>query len=284
MMKNQEVWFSNPLFMNDLEEVRFGINEGARFFLTLENIGTAAQSKHRLDLLHQAFNHYYKMLDDEGAFDIYVFCLSEHQRENFDGLLSMWRGYGGQGNGAAIVFDTAKITLKQPSPLQLAKVQYGSQEERRNQLVAILNEWCGILQTLNLPDDQLYIAAHMAFTAIKFFALTSKHIGFLEENEWRIIYLPEYDNNNYLKDSLSYHIPAQGVEPKLKFKVLPVDGKDFPRTDLVALIDRIILGPSVSSKLALMSVKRMLTQFNRAALADHVFASSIPLRPVQHSR
>ena len=51
-MKNQEVWFSNPLFMNDLEEVRFGINEGARFFLTLENIGTAAQSKHRLDLLY----------------------------------------------------------------------------------------------------------------------------------------------------------------------------------------------------------------------------------------
>jgi hypothetical protein len=29
MLRNNEVWFSNPLFMNDMEEVRFGINAGA---------------------------------------------------------------------------------------------------------------------------------------------------------------------------------------------------------------------------------------------------------------
>ena len=284
MMKEQEVWFSNPLFMNDLEEVRFGINEGVRLFLSHEDISAAAGSKSRLDLLHHAFNHYFKMLDDEGAFDIYVFCLSEHRRENYDGLLSMWRGYGGHGNGAAIIFDTARLSLVQGSPLQLAKVYYGSQEQRRDQLLTILKEWCKILEVSQIQDERLYAAAYMAFNAIKIFALTSKHDGFLEENEWQIIYLPEYDTASHLKDSLSYHIPSQGVEPKLKFKVEPVVRKDFPKIELTSLIERIILGPSVSSKLALMSVKRMLTQFNRAALVDHVFASSIPLRPMQHSR
>jgi hypothetical protein len=29
ILRNDEVWVSNPLFMNDVEEVRFGINAGA---------------------------------------------------------------------------------------------------------------------------------------------------------------------------------------------------------------------------------------------------------------
>jgi len=33
IIRDEEIWFSNPLFMNDLEEVRFGIYNGAsRFF------------------------------------------------------------------------------------------------------------------------------------------------------------------------------------------------------------------------------------------------------------
>lgn len=267
--------------MNDLEEVKFGMNEGARLFLSLDNMTEAAGTQDRVDILHNTFNHYFKMMDEDSAFDIYIFCLTEHARTNHDGLLSMWRGYGGHGNGAAIVFDTAKISLEPPSPLQLAKVQYGSQDERRNQLLQMLGEWREIVAASDIPDNLLYAAAHMAFTAIKLFALTSKHDGFSEENEWRVIYLPEYDQNNSLKDSLSYYIPSYGIEPKLKLKVLPEEGKDFPKTDLVSLVDRIILGPSVSSRLAIMSTERMLRQANRNELVDRVFASSIPLRPMQ---
>ena len=32
ILKRQEVWLSNPLFMNDLEELRFGIIEGTALF------------------------------------------------------------------------------------------------------------------------------------------------------------------------------------------------------------------------------------------------------------
>src|ERR1700720_1028320 len=34
MLRSNEIWLSNPLFMNDMEEVRFGINAGANLFLT----------------------------------------------------------------------------------------------------------------------------------------------------------------------------------------------------------------------------------------------------------
>ena len=30
ILRSNEIWFSNPLFMNDVEEVRFGINAGAK--------------------------------------------------------------------------------------------------------------------------------------------------------------------------------------------------------------------------------------------------------------
>jgi len=39
-----------------------------------------------------------------------VFCLCEHTPGDTDGKLSMWREYGSKGNGAALVFNTARIS------------------------------------------------------------------------------------------------------------------------------------------------------------------------------
>jgi hypothetical protein len=36
ILQSNEIWFSNPLFMNDLQEVRFGLNEGTRLFSNAE--------------------------------------------------------------------------------------------------------------------------------------------------------------------------------------------------------------------------------------------------------
>jgi hypothetical protein len=106
IMKKDEIWFSNPLFMNDLEEIRFGVHQGARLFSQSKTVAEACGTPGRAQILENAFFHYYTQFDQEHAFDTYVFCLSEHDPANTDGLLSMWRGYGGQGNGAALVFNT----------------------------------------------------------------------------------------------------------------------------------------------------------------------------------
>jgi hypothetical protein len=58
-----------------------------------------------------------------------LFCLSEHAKDDTDGRLSMWRGYGGNGNGAAIVFDTAKIAAREESPLVIAHVHDGTAQD-----------------------------------------------------------------------------------------------------------------------------------------------------------
>ena len=38
ILKNGEVWFSNPLFMNDLQEMKSGLNEGMKLFSNIETL------------------------------------------------------------------------------------------------------------------------------------------------------------------------------------------------------------------------------------------------------
>ena len=102
IVSSEEVWFSNPLFMNDLEELRFGMNEGARVFRENDSLKAACDRIGKYELLIDSFNSMFHEYATEYAFDTYVFCLSEHPPENTDGVLSMWRGYGANGGGVPL--------------------------------------------------------------------------------------------------------------------------------------------------------------------------------------
>lgn len=116
------------------------------------------------------------------------------------------------------------------------------------------------------------------------FGLSHKHYGFSEEQEWRVIYLAEFDSQGLLKDRLSYDIGTQGVEPKLKFKLVPGSAGEWPKQGIDTLLHRIILGPSVSSHLARLAVYRMLDNLGKGEFKDRVVASTIPLRPSHPGR
>jgi hypothetical protein len=61
-----------------------------------------------------------------------------------------------------------------------------------------------LLARANIPDEKLYVAAHALFERIKIFALFSKHRGFIEEREWRIVYLPDRDREKKLQPTISH--------------------------------------------------------------------------------
>ena len=222
------------------------------------------------------------MFDTEGALDVYVFCFSEHERNNTDGILAMWRGYGSHGNGAALIFD-AGVRLDTPDepaiPFLMLPVKYGTHEQREKILDDILNRWSEIAHSVTLPDELLYVAAYSFFHALKIFALTTKHDGFREEKEWRLIYIPEIDSKKLLMPHLSYAIGVRGVEPKLKFNLKAVADRLKLAEQLKDTLVQIILGPTVSSHLSVLATKRMLEKINKPELCDRVVASSIPLRP-----
>lgn len=160
IMSNDELWFSNPLFMNDAEELRFGMLEGFQAFHRNEAIRTACGSDERYKVLAEAFSSFYTRFEREHAFDTYVLCLSEHDPGNTDGRLSMWRGYGSNGNGAAIVFDSAKIDANDGSPLIFDRVTYASSPKRREWIEEKLTEFAKRLHVQNVPTEKLYLPAH----------------------------------------------------------------------------------------------------------------------------
>jgi hypothetical protein len=179
------------------------------------------------------------------------------------------------------------VNFHPSSPLLIAEVSYTNAQQREQQLREHMDAWAQLTSNLNLADDHLYLASYAAFLFVKLVALTTKHQGFAEEKEVRVIYVPEQDPRGYLRPNLSYHIGARGVEPKLKYKFGPTlqttDGNTpveaLTTGTLADLIQFILLGPTVSSPLAKASFIRMLRGINKEAFQDRVLPSTIPLRP-----
>lgn len=129
IVSNEELWFSHPLFMNDLEELQFGMFVGTNAFRYSDFLKNSLQN----DVFAKLVQHFDKLnyeFETNHSFDTYVLSFSEHNLEDYDGVLSMWRAYGANGDGAALVFDTSKIELTKESPFIVGQVYYANQSQR----------------------------------------------------------------------------------------------------------------------------------------------------------
>lgn len=271
-----EIWFSNPLYMNDVDELRYGIGLGLHAVRSHGGLRNGLPPDHYHALL-DAFDALHTEFDNDTAFDVYVFSCSEHDEQiGDDGLLSMWRGYGSDGNGVAIVFDMAGLVAAPTSPLLVRQVQYHSYEESEAWIDDKLHQFAAALNRLAPPVEQMPAAAAALFERIKLFALFTKHRGFHEEREWRVVYLREQDRKAVLTQQLHYAIGPRGIEPRLRFTTDALAGPEASPA-LREMVQRIILGPVLATPLALRSVVRML-EIYQPAWAHRVTRSSTPYR------
>lgn len=275
ILKNEELWGFNPLLMNDHSEVIFGIGKGANVVRSHAALQTSLGALHS-DLI-QTFDSMVGNYLQNHVSDTYVFCLSEHDRSNTDGMLSMWRGYGSNGSGAAIIFDTSKVGGANPnSPILLAPVLYGTDGQRMVWLNQIVSDFAHLWAARPMPIP-VQAAAHYLFERIKIFALFTKHKGFEEEREWRGVYLRERDRTGLFDSMLSYRHGPRGLEPVLKYKIgqIPEMQIEVPFDDF---IHEILLGPTSSSGLAKLAMKRLLELIKKPHLINKVATTSTPLR------
>lgn len=279
IIANQEIWLSNPLFMNDREELRFGMTEGAFTFNNSQALKSSCSATSYQKLVG-FFNHFFDEFAVTNAFDTYVACFSECHADDVDGRLSMWRGYGADGGGAAIVIDTSRFVPLDNSPLQVGKVAYRTTADRRQWITTTINKLAQSLSqaATSLSDAELRLIAFHWIERLKVFSLLTKHVGFSEEKEWRIFYLREHDKTDLLAEMMTYAVTSNGAEPKLKLKIQPVPGVIGDDVSIPKLLHRIILGPSISTSLAAASVRRILEKNGMAQLASTVTPSSIPYR------
>jgi hypothetical protein len=280
IMRNEEVWFSNPLLMNDLEEIRFGMINSRNEIIQDTRLREALGSEKRHNDFVDFYNFKFHQFEENEAIDVYIFCLSEHDPSEKDGLLSMWRGYGADGKGAAIVFDASKILSNDGTPFVVAPVQYASTDERMHWINNTIGRLSDIIKNTKISDENVYLAAAAIFERVYLFSLFTKHRGFREEKEWRIAYLPSRDSNSIASEHISYHHGTNGLEPRLKLNVKKLGEKlNFPLS-MEAIVQSVILGPHAASPISFAMVKRMLNAVGQKALADRTISSSIPYRSV----
>lgn len=278
IISGRELWLSNPLLMNDFEELKFGVLQGAKAFRESLPLRKACEARNCYGTLIEAFDEFIAQLDSHDAIDIYIFCFSLHDANDRDGRLSMWRGYGNNGGGATIVFDTSQVEPAENSPLMISPVIYASTEARLKWITKKIEQLTEIVSDQSFDPAYARELAWHFFARVLIYSLHTKHEGFSEEREWRLVYVGMFDQAGLGKSMLSYHISDRGIEPKLKLKLSTPSELTAKTFKLEEVIDRIILGPTAASPLSKSAFIRMLESHEMKHLGDKVFPSTTPYR------
>ncbi len=219
IIDGEELWFSNPLNMNDSDELIFGMNQGTAEFRKNKALIKACGNEEVFGRLLRILDHHFNHFDKNHVLDTYISCFSRHDEDDFDGSLSMWRGYGADGGGISFVIDTKKIEPKEDSPIILAPVNYATIDERIEWIKLRINQLAELLANLEKSDQVLNSIAWNWIERLKVFSLFTKHKGFQEEKEWRFVYLSDRDFEAHYPSMFGYNISNNGVEPKLTYRL-----------------------------------------------------------------
>ena len=90
--------------------------------------------------------------------------------------------------------------------------------------------------------------------------------------------MPERDKGGVLKEKISYFIGPKGPEPKLKLPIGPIPIDPIPSRGFADILDRIVLGPTLSNPPAKIAIERMLVECGKAHFVPKLYSSTIPFR------
>lgn len=278
VVQSNSIWASHFSELNDATEVihlrePFARALSERFFQTLSDrqrmslrVRRAVKESGGLqksadDLARDLVNGIYKVTfedNDEYSFGepfIASFCSHSGDRsyEQTHGLLSQWRGYGGDG-GFCIVFDTAGLggLLSQEwaanywTHLNISAVEYATDDldirVTFSGIIGLFNTFVeGIIEKDSPPPME------DAFAPFVSGATLFKHQGFKEEREVRIVAIP---STRELRERQLSEYPNLRLPPVKDIGTRVINGRNrryialfgFPGSMLP--IKRVIVGPS----------------------------------------
>lgn len=272
IIQNSEFWMRKTSCMNDWTEVDHGRECVVAAYKVFEG-----PFKDSVDSIYPGLSEAVKNRVNEWLpyfdSDTYIFCLSEHlDDEDESGRLSMWRAYGNT-TGAALVInrdsfltdtDVLKTYSSPVSYLQDYEVEFGR---------VITNIKSNVDFLKSIGRDTMF---GMIFNMFRFAVLCTKHPGFREEREWRLIHTPPLDKSPHLvREIYSINDVPQPVY-KIPLRNHPNDG--LTGIEIPELIERIIIGPTQYPSAIYAAFKDLLEQAGVSNPEEKVHFSNIPLR------
>lgn len=276
VIKNKRIWMRSTSTMNDYMEIQYG-----------QNLLVPAIDGKVGDVLKQAIEACQPGLFEEVwrklkawlpgfAADTFITCVSEHDihKENEIGRLSMWRAYGGKA-GVAIVIDGNIFSIESEHlGASASPVAYLDREQFSDTILSIAANVLKNQQALKLiPRENL---STILFNMFRFAVLCTKHPGFAEEREWRVISSPSMYKSKVLEPEIAI---IRGVpQPILK---IPLE--DFPQFEIGGLsipklVSRLIIGPCEFPTVTYRALFDALKESSIENPSEIICKSNIPLR------
>jgi hypothetical protein len=275
ILRSKTIWMRNSSCMNDVSEVRYGLERlwntyrdtesGKRFRLVLNKIFAGFS-----DEIEKLFNDW----TPQFLTNTYLTCLSEHQDdEDEHGRLSMWRAYGETTGVALVIKNSVLLNPADGLGAYSSPVAYLNDRQFEERFSQVVNNIGSETEFLRAQGREEII--NRIFHMLRFAALSTKHPGFAEEKEWRVLFEPTLQKSEWITSEI---IALNGV-PQPVYK-LPLD--NIAKVGLVAripeLLDRIIVGPTQFPFALGAAFQQLLTDAGIADADNRISLSRIPLR------
>lgn len=275
IIERREIWLRKSLVMVDFMEVEYGLR---LIRSTFEAPGFGDRFRAALDVISpnidNQVDHLLSAWTPNLKSDTYLACVSEHNdSEDQIGRLSMWRSLGGATGVALVVNSAPFLTTSDALKAYSSPVAYLSPEEFRQHFTQMTVEVEKNVDFLKSLQSQRVVGT--VFNMLRAAALCTKHPGFGEELEWRIIHSPTYQKSDKLIRELKVIKGVPQLIYRLPLKDYPQEG--FVGAEIPALIDRVIIGPSRYPYAVYEAFVELLSGAGVQRAREKVFVSDIPL-------
>lgn len=278
VIERRQVWMRNTMIMNDYREVEHGFDclnaaykgkPGTKFNAVLDSCFPGLAEE-----VNKLFNSWLPTI----RHDSYITCLSEHlPSEDMHGRLSMWRAYGSQ-TGVALVLNSA-VFFSDTDVLKAysSPVAYVNQNEFSDVFFTIADQMKEATEfVVSLGREPV---KNMVFNMFRFAVLCTKHPGFHEEREWRVVASPKMFPSDYLIPSLEV---VRGI-PQTVLKIDLINHEDKGLTGLAVpeLLNRVIIGPCQYPAVVFKAFAQLLENAGIKDGWQKIAISDIPLRHIR---
>lgn len=272
IISKKQVWMRNCRVMNDFQEIQHG-QRCVHYAWQKTDLGDrlkAALTAIDTRLVDEVAVRYDSTVKDQ-ALETYLISVSEHgggaMNEDRYGRLSMWRAYGGSTNVALVLKSAAFFKDSSSLNAFVSPVLYGDEEHFASKFRQVVENVESNIERLRTYDVG-EIASRLS-NAMFFAALSSKHPGFSEEREWRILYSPTL----FQSENIGFDIEAPEGVPQKVYK-LPLNKE----TMLTDLLEGVIIGPTEHPNTIREAYLEVLTREGFHHPDQIVKISNIPLR------
>jgi len=279
IIKSKRLWMRSSACMSDYQEVQHGF---AHLHQSLADPARLSAFKEALDSVVPGaaekaindFNHWLRTGTIQ--FKTFILSISEHKKsEDFHGRLSMWRAFGGNSARVAMVFNVPKTSVGADAmKIFFSPVTYLENNGTDSLIAPVIENVRNELAFLkSLPPQEV---ANWLFSMLLVNVTCVKHIGFHEEQEWRVVHCPELYPTNLIQSSTE----TIGGIPQIVCH-LPLDKTVDPclaDLEFSTLFDRLIIGPSPYPITMIDAYAGALSQAGVPNARTKVFASGIPIR------